>query len=420
MKELYPFQITGVDFLASHESALLADQMGTGKTIQTICAMNKIGARSVLILSPASVKYNWERELKDWFHEPLAPVQVIKRSDEKLGEAEIIICNYDLLTLGLLKQLKSRRFDVLVADEAHYLKNPRAKRTRAVLMRHGLIHNARYRWMLTGTPVMNRPIELYPMIMGLRRDIVAPWDNWYSFAKRYCSAFQDHFGGWNVRGASNVQELAQKLDGFMLRRTKAEVLPYLPAKQLQIIPLEPIEKFKYSGTAADAESDMALGDFSTLRKETALAKLPQCWKHIEDTLENVNKVIIFFYHRDVFAQLQAKYPDANYIYGGMTPEMKKWHVDQFVSNPKKRVMLIQFVAGGQGIDGLQAVCDTCIFVETSWTPAEIEQAIDRLHRIGQSNPVLAQFLVLQKSLEEIMVKTAKYKLEKIINPLTGG
>jgi len=422
MKKLFAFQITGVDFLASHEAALLADQMGTGKTVQAICAANKIHAQTILILCPASVKYNWERELKDWYEEPLVRVLVVKSSREVIPTAaDIIICNYDLLIGGtVLNQLKSRHFDVLICDEAHYLKNPRAKRTKHVLMRGGLIHNARYRWMLTGTPVMNRPVELYPMLMGLRRDLLAPWDNWYSFAKRYCAAFQDAFGGWNIRGASNIPELSQRLSQFMLRRTKAEVLPELPEKVMQIIPLEPISRFMYTGNAKQAEEEAQLSEFSTLRRETALAKLSQCWKHIEDTLDNTPKVIIFFYHKDVFKELQAKYPDATYIYGGMTPEMKKFQCDQFIQNPNKRVMLIQFVAGGQGIDGLQRVCDTCIFVETSWTPAEIEQAVDRLHRIGQSNPVLAQFLVLRKSLEEVMVRTAKHKLDKVINPLTGG
>lgn len=423
MKQLYPFQVTGVDFLASNKSALLADQMGTGKTVQTICAFNKLQTKRTLIITPASVKYTWANEIPEWSSEPLAPIQIIKSfRDTVMSDVAHIICNYDFIQTDskILKQLKTLKFDVLVCDEAHYLKNPRAKRTRGILMRNGLSERAEYRWMLTGTPVMNRPIELYPLLMGLRRDLIAPWDNWYSFAKRYCGAFQDQFGGWNVRGASNIPELAEKLKSFMLRRTKAEVLPFLPPKTIQIVPLDPIEKFKYSGTAASAESDMALGDFSTLRKETALAKLPACIKHIDDVLEDVPKIIVFFYHREVFKQLHAQYPDANYIYGGMTPEMKKWHVDQFQNDSSKRVMLIQFVAGGQGIDGLQKVCDTCIFVETSWTPAEIEQAIDRLHRIGQKNPVHAQFLVLQQSLEEVMVRTAKYKLEKIINPLTGG
>jgi SWI/SNF-related matrix-associated actin-dependent regulator 1 of chromatin subfamily A len=429
MKQLYPFQQTGVDFLASRTSALLADQMGTGKTVQAISALNKVNAKKTLILTPASVKYVWAEELPFWFHEPLAPIQIVNSFKTKIDpDATHIICNYDYLTpdSAVLKQLKSMMFDALICDEAHYLKNTRAKRTRAVLMAHGLIHRAQYRWMLSGTPVMNRPVELYPMLMGLRRDLLQPWDNWYSFVKRYCAAFQDSFGGWNVRGASNIPDLAQRLQAFMLRRTKAEVLPFLPAKQIQIVPLGPIQKFIYSGPNVDTDSLYAqMADMSTLRRETALAKMPACIEHIENVAQSVSKIVVFFYHREVFQALHAQWPDANYIYGGMTAEMKKFHSDQFIKNPDKQFIFVQFVSGGQGIDGWQRVCDTAIFVEASWNPAEIEQAVDRLHRVGQTNAVLAQILVLRKSLEEVIMREAKRKIDKVVNPLlttqnTGG
>lgn len=439
MNKLRPFQEIGVDFLITRKESLLADEMGLGKTAQAIKACEILKAKEVLIICPASVKINWSREINKWYDSPytyfiinssksdIFPFRIFIstiKSDKK--PTTFYIVNYDLIIKDIVfKNLKNIKFDVLICDEAHYLKNMESKRTKKILGKGGLVHNATYKMMLTGTPILNRPIELYPMLKVLASELIYPYNNYFKFALRYCGAYYDNLGYFNDKGASNIPELKEKLDLFMLRRLKKDVAKELPAKTLQKIELlitpaiQAVINEENNMSITDKEDyiDNPLGRFSSLRRKTALAKLPQCIEFIKDVLENKEKIVIFAYHREVIDTLTKELNPYGVVrlIGGMTAEAKQKAIDMYI-HTDFRIFIGQIQAAGQGIDGLQGATDYALFVESSWVPGEINQAVDRLHRMGQKNPVLAQFLVAEGTIESDMMDTV-IKKSKIINQL---
>ena len=426
MPELYPFQKEGVKFLTSRRSALLADVPGLGKTVQALKAVERINAQKVLVVCPAIVKLNWEREIRTWLKNP-GKIQIIqKRSDSPDPTARFIIINYDLLiSPSIFKTLIRMSFGVGIFDESHFLKNRTAKRTKAVLLRGGVASRCAYKYFLTGTPVLNRPVELYPVLKAAAPHIIEPYTSFDSFARRYCGAYWDGFQ-LVATGATNMDELCAKLSGgpnaFMLRRRKEEVLKDLPAKQYQMISLpaadaktkEIVKKeFTFSRDDARAVDISGTAEISILRHQLALSKLPMCIEHIKEVLESEPKVVVFAYHRDVIEKLWSSLLEyIPCVITGATSALKRQDaINAFQTEPLCRVFIGQIQAAGVGITLTAA--STVIFVESSWVPGEIEQAVDRCHRIGQKDSVLAQFLVIKDSLEEFMIKTIIEKREVI-------
>jgi SWI/SNF-related matrix-associated actin-dependent regulator 1 of chromatin subfamily A len=199
---LYPFQEEDVNNILMRKHTLLASELGTGKTVVAIEAINRTKARRVLCIVKASIKINWRRKLEEWLDSPREIQIVNKRTDIIEPFAEIIIVNYDLVIHShIFYQLKRMRFEWLFCDESHYLKNLKTKRTMAILSRNGLIHQTARSLMITGTPVLNRPSELYPILKVLAPDVIAPYNDYWAYAKRYCAAWMDGFG-LNDKGAS--------------------------------------------------------------------------------------------------------------------------------------------------------------------------------------------------------------------------
>ena len=191
--QLFPYQEEGVAFLTSRFHALLGDDMGLGKTIQVIASWDKLGVRSMMVICPSSVKYNWARQIAKWSDRRLVVFVVKDGSTEIPLRVNIIVVNYELLLRDkIFKQLVSRGqrvgYDAVVCDEAHYLKNRDAKRTKRVLGKDSFMHNARYKWMLTGSFLLNRPVESYPILSTLAPEVIAPHNSWEDFGKRYCGA----------------------------------------------------------------------------------------------------------------------------------------------------------------------------------------------------------------------------------------
>ncbi len=391
---LLPFQEYGVQFLSSRNHALLADDMGLGKTIQAIEVMNRLKAKSALIITPATVKYNWERELKEWLRRDLT-VQVVKDGATIISlDSDIVIVNYDLVIRPAIhRQLITRDFAIGICDEAHRLKNPRAKRTKAILAsKTALMGRCVYRYLLTGTPILNRPEELFIILRSLAPEKMGPYYSWPEYAKRYCNGhWQD--GEYVTTGASNLEELRDRLKGFMLRRTKQEVLKELPARREQVIYLNDL-KFPTD----------ELVPLATERRELGIHKIKSILSHVEDVLSGVDKVVVFAYHRQVIETLKrdlAAY-GPTIIYGGMSAENKQKNLFKFTETDESRVLIGQINAAGVGIDGLQRVCQHLIFAELEWSPGVMEQCIDRLRRIGQKGSVLVQYLIVPNSLEAVI------------------
>jgi SWI/SNF-related matrix-associated actin-dependent regulator of chromatin subfamily A-like protein 1 len=418
--QLYSFQKEGVRFLKANARALLAFDMGTGKTATSIVAAAEQNLQNVLVICPASVKYNWAKELKKWY--TTCPyIQVIEGRGAKINPTPgWTIINYDLLaTKKIFLQLINKHYDILILDEAHFLKNNRAKRTKCVYFPRGLKDRADRVWLLTGTPVLNRPVELYSHLKSLAPERLGHYTSYLDYCKRYCAARENRWG-WDVSGASNLEELSKVLDGFMLRRMKEDVLTELPDKIFQTIYLTATDKIKklVIKERGEYEKESILGALATCRRASGLAKVHLVVAHLENVLENKQKAVVFAYHRDVISAImescRAYKPVA---ITGNTPARKRQEaVEAFKMDPECRIFVGQIEAAGTGIDGLQDVCDTVLFAELSWVPGQMRQAIDRCHRIGQKNAVLVQFLVVAGSIDEEMARALGEK-EKVIDKI---
>ena len=423
---LYPFQQEGVDFLYAHSAALLADEQGLGKTIQAIRAFSELKARKVLIVCPASVKYNWQREIEKW--SPVwYNVQVLEGMYARIARwADVVITNYDLLlSPSIYEQIKQMEFAVGIFDEAHYLKTPASKRTRAILLRGGVASRCVFKWFLTGTPVLNRPVELYPLLKAAAPELIRPHHSEKAFGKRWCGGHyrtNEYGGEWWDKGATNIEELNEKLtrSGFMLRRLKSEVLDELPEKMYQILPISTkgLGQSRFlTWDKNDARrvnlSRLEPGELARFRHNLAIAKLSYVESHIHDLLATRSKLVVFAYHRDVLEHLERQFSGVGtaLIYGGISASERDRLVSDFQSNPSTHLFLGQITAAGTGITLTAA--DTAVFAEISWVPGEIFQACDRIHRIGQKNAVLIQFLVFENTLEEFMLRTVIDKKETI-------
>lgn len=419
-----PYQETGVRFLVDKKRALLADEMGLGKTIQAIGAINALtAAKTVLVVCPASLKLNWQRELLTWLCQSRT-VQIVNGRNCHLRNSDIIIVNYDLLIYPVIaKQLSERKFDVGIFDESHYLKGRKTKRTKAVLLKGGVASRCSRVWFMTGTPVLNRPVELFPVLRAAAPEVIAPYTTFAQYAYRYCAGWYDQATGimW-ADGATNVDELNERLQTFMLRRRKEEVLKDLPEKRFQIVPLSATAKAKkliakeMTWGIRDASYQTMpgdVGDIARHRHELALSKLDDCIEYIKDLMEDTEKLVIFAHHRDVIKKLEKDlaYYNPMSLTGDTPQQARQEAVDEFQYDPLVRIFIGQVQAAGVGITLTAA--STVVFVESSWVPGEIHQAVDRCHRIGQKNSVLAQFLVVEDSLEEHMLRTVIDKTRTI-------
>lgn len=439
-KALLPYQRAGVSFMLSHPKTLLADPMGLGKTIQVIGLLNVAPEiKDVLIVTPAGLRMNWARELKAW---DVHQRRIFILEDYLPDTSGVKIINYDKLK-KFHARLRSKVWDLIVLDEAHYLKNPGALRTQLVFGGKNVQGLQAKRWVsLTGTPILNRPAELWTHVraydpQGLGRD-------WLFYHQRYCDAKRVNVGGrmvWDVSGASNLEELSQALRArFMIRREKREVLSELPEKQRQIVLIEPEEEHKsalqsieaerafiqqfqqniedYEDIAALIKSSLPLVEFSKIseiRHVNALLKINYAAKLIVDGLDAEQKAVVFTWHRDV-AEKVAKAinaafnaPVASAVHGEQSPAHRQEIIDAFQTQEKPRVLVATMKAIGVGYNLTRA--DLAVFLEMSWTPADVEQAEDRLHRIGQKNHVLVQYIVFSDTLDAYIASSLARKSE---------
>lgn len=353
------------------------------------------------------------------------------------------------LNLRIVKSLHDRRFDLLIADECHFIKNPDAQRTRALIgnprkNKPGLVEYAAKKLFLTGTPLPNKPIELWPVL-----SVCSPRDfgNFRLFAKRYCAAHEEWVSEtkkvWNIDGASNLAQLQEKMRATcLIRRLKKDVLKELPPKTRQIIPLEPDEKAKKiiaeelsiwkkkfgqdmayvdqalslaretndEGAYTEAVQKLqyiqrvAFMEMAKVRHELATAKIPSVIKHIGRLFdEGCEKLICFAHHKDVIEAIHKEFKDTSVTFFGETAyEDRQPAVDAFQTDPKIKLFIGGITAAGVGLTLTAA--STAVFAELDWTPSTVTQAEDRAHRIGQKDAVLIQHLVYDGSLDAHMAK----------------
>jgi len=421
-----PFQYVGRDFLASRKQALLADQMRLGKSMQAVMAADKIGAKKLFITCPASVKINWTKEFDKW-STVRRTCQVVSGRNAKINPAaDVTIINYDLLPYeGIYEQLRLMHWDTAIVDEAHYLKGIESKRTEAMLIKkHGLLNNSDIIWSLTGTPVLNRPIELFPLLQGTAPWVIKPYNTYTTYAKHFCGGYWDGIQ-YVDRGATNTDELNRRLlSGFMLRRLRKDVLDEIP-KEYQIIYIPQgsarvkqliAQEFHWETEAASRlTGGFGEDPIATVRRELGEAMVPHALDHIDYMLTLENKIVVFAWHKSVIKALYASFVKSGYnpalIGGGMNPTQKDVSETKFREDPSCRVMLAQHISGGQGLDFCAA--KDIVNVEQDWTPGVMDQSGDRCSGFNQKYAVLCQYLVFQNSLSEHMMRVVIDKKDTI-------
>lgn len=424
--KLYPHQLTGVQWLLTHPRGGLFDDQGLGKTAQTIRAADLLHVNHpfarMLVLSPSAVAHNWQRETARW--SPNRRTQVITSSSQIVHrDADTVVVTHSLLLKKAIAD-QLRGFDVTVLDEAHFFRTPSAKRTRAFFLgADAIARRSRYCWCLTGTPMPNNPSELWAMLAGIAPDrLREPNGNLLSFSRfrdRYCVTVDTHYG-LKIVGAKNVPELKQRLDGFALRRLKTEALD-LPPVRWGVVALdgEEVATPETFDISEPGDNDLLAAvqrdaSFAAWRHASGLAKCDAAVELLKSDLESgMRKVVVFAHHLDVINRLHAGLREFNPVQltGATPPAARQAAVDHFQNDPQVRVFIAQLTAGGVGIT-LTAASDV-VFVEQSFVPGDNAQAADRVHRIGQTMPVLVRFLSLAGSVDEVLVEILARKTEMI-------
>jgi SWI/SNF-related matrix-associated actin-dependent regulator 1 of chromatin subfamily A len=455
----FPYQVEGARFLLQKTGALLADEMGLGKTVQVLLAVNsdpKIN--KVLVFCPASVKLNWVREANRWLVRPFEVRYLSGKTPEPIflpkDRGLFVVINYDIAD-AWSRELSKVHWDMLVLDEAHYLKNRKAVRTRAILGEEKNIGFQSPIWAekkiaLTGTPIVNRPAEVWPVLAWIDRKA---WGSFWTYARRYCNLHHNGYG-WDASGASNLEELSRKLSRYMLRRRKDEVLKDLPPKIRQVLELPPnsatsliakerelwdryseeLAKAKAAVEIARAESEEELKEalsrlralvriyfqeMSLVRHQLALAKVPKALEHIQDVLESKDKVVVWVHHRDVAEAVFEGLKEYNpvMVLGGSSAEARAEAVKRFQEDKDVRVFIGGITAAAEGIT--LTASDIAVFIELDWRPGKLLQAEDRIHRIGQTRNVVIQYLVFDGSLDSHMARKLAEKMEIISRAVDG-
>ena len=454
-----PFQKVPILYALENKNMLLSDEMGLGKTIETIGVINSDpGIATALIVCPNSLKLNWKAELQTWLTREYR-VEVAS-SQHFPNDYNILIINYDICWRYQM-QLRERIWDLLVLDEATYIKNSKAQRTISILGgKRGKsdkvlpLQAARHIY-LTGTPIPNRPVEGWTLFHSLAP---AVFDSWWAYVHRYCDAHNNGFG-MDTSGASNLDELRTKLrQTIMVRRLKKDVLKDLPPKRRMIIEVPPTAgsvKNKVDKEIATYQSGLArlkglqkavelakadedeshyktavktlrsatsalFSEISKLRHDTAVAKIPFVTDFLKDTLdEGAAKIIVFAHHHDVIHGICEAFPGVSVsLTGEDSTALRQESVERFQKDPSCKLFVGSILAAGFGLT--LTASSHVVFAELDWVPGNVTQAEDRAHRIGQKDMVLVQHVVFNDSLDARMAKILVAKQEVIDRALDHG
>lgn len=486
--KLWGYQHAGVEYIIEMKSAFLGDDQGTGKTIQALAAIHHTQAFPVVIFCPSSVAINWAKEAAKWLpslgpmqdisickgHKPDTVLKPIKTSGLVIPvnkyDAKILICGYAIASYHA-DLLFVRDNVTVICDESHYIKNPEAKRTAAIFK---CVKEATYRWLLTGTPMKSRPLELEAQLKAL--GYLDQFGGSWKFRHRYCDPRHDGYG-WSFKGASNMDELREKLRSMcMIRRLKKDVLPDLPPKIWSDIPVEIDNRKEYERAAKDiieyiyqkvledpsywnevvnqieeggipipdgawksedqaafvrkylremakdksatASRAIHLVEISVLRQLSAQGKFSGMAEFLESLLESGEKVVIFASHKKIQHELRELFPGSAHVLGEDSMETRQRNIESFQQDGGPQVIVCSLQAAGEGITLTAA--SNLVFVEQGWTPGQMDQASDRIHRIGQeADSVNIYNMIGVDTIDEYMVSLINRK-RKVIHEITDG
>lgn len=428
-KQLFPYQQEGIDKMtAIHGGILLADEQGLGKTPQVAALARQQGLFPLLIVCPASLKNNWERELRDW-----AKVEslILSGKDPQPLPDDLppaVICNYDIL-YEQQTVLMNVPWKCIAFDEAHNLSNRSAKRTKAAKRLSRLTTKV---IGISGTPLMNRPADFWPILNIIRPEL---YPSWQAFAWKFCDPKKTRWG-WEYKGATNLQELHQAIQPFTIRRKKEDVLK-LPDKHRIVVQMplsDPKElqsaeddfvawltKNSRSGSVEKAKKAEAVTKLGALLRLTAKLKcrsiVEWCQKFLEEN--PTQKLIVFAIHKNMIDVLERRiYPEGTVVIDGSVPSKKRQAiVDSFQHDPKTRLMVANIKAAGVGLTLTAA--SNIAFAELWWAPSAVDQADARTHRIGQNSECTSWFLIAPNTLEE-KIAEALQKKQQVADAVIDG
>jgi len=435
--ELYPYQKIGVEFfIRNGGKAILADTMGLGKTLEALAYVAHRELDKTLVICPASVKYAWENEVKKWTK--LKPIVIDSKTEltsQLFADNNIFIINYDILK-RFVNELTTTRFDCLICDEFHYIKNPVAQRTKYV---KSIAKNIESVLLLSGTPLLSRPVELFN---GLQLMDPEEFNDYYLYTKRYCAAHQGRFG-WDVSGSSKIDELQERINKYFLRRMKENVLKELPPKRFIDYPVEldPVQYRNYKlvensfvkylkeiKKKKKEEIDRtlqasALVQLNELRQITSNGKLYSAKYVINSIIDAGEKVVVFSVYNKPLEDLKEEFGDSAVILTGKTNNEKRAEIiKSFQEDDSKKIFLGGIKSGGVGITLTRAT--NVLFIDYSYLPSDHKQAEDRIHRIGQTaDSVTIYQLYAKNTIDERMreILTEKQKLfDTIFNNKTSN
>jgi len=422
-------QKVAIEKLLANNKFILADDMGLGKTTAAVIASMESGAKKVLIVCPASLKINWDREIKNYTDRKVLIVE-----GRKWGSTfDYYIINYDILKnyhtteksedSDDFKLLVNEKFDLAIVDEAHYVSNTTANRTRLL---NDVLDTIPKVWLLTGTPMTSRPINYFNLLKIVDSPLTL---NWQSYVRRYCKGYQFNVGNrkvWNTSGASNLDELRERTKAYVLRRMKTDILD-LPEKIITPVFVEltskmydeELEEFtRISNDKKDNETiSVTLNRLMKIRQLIAYEKIQYTCELIDKCLDQGKKVIVFTNFTISLEMIHEKYKKNSVILNGsMSKEKKQESVDKFQNEDKIKIFISNIVAGGVGIT--LTAGEVVIMNDLSFVPAHHSQAEDRAYRYGQKNSVLVYYPVFENTVEKIIYNILQKK-KGIIDQVMG-
>lgn len=410
---LLPFQRVGVAYALKMRRCLIADEMGLGKTVQALATLEAASAFPAVVVCPASLKLNWLREAKKWL--PVRDCRILGKDVEAdIREADVLILNYDILHKHV-PALLLRQVQGVVFDESHYVKKFGTRRTKACL---DLSRSIPIRLCLTGTPILNRPVELASQLAILGR--LARFGGWREFTNRYCDPCYGYGGHLDLSGASNTRELAALLrDGCMIRREKKDVLAQLPAKRRVTLRFDIEGRRNYNceeGCVFAGRGLPPLPEVERLKQIAARGKMEAVFEWIENFLSSGEKLVVFAHHVEIQNALLERFPGAARILGEDSPVERQSDVDRFQNDAACNLIVCSLSVGGVGFN-LHAASNVA-FVELGWNLATHEQSEDRLHRIGQRRSVTAYYLLAAGTIDEDIEAMVESK-RAVVESVTG-
>jgi len=428
---LRPFQNIGVSFIdAKNGRCLIADQMGLGKTITALAYLQlHKELRTAIIVVPASLKLNWLRETFNWI--PNSQAEVLTGRTPYKTTGKILILNYDILEAWVPYLIKIKP-KILIMDEVHCIKNGAAKRTKAAKKLGKVVEHI---IGLSGTPVLNRPIEIYNAVSMIDPTVLG---SYFVFTKRYCDA-KKSIWGTNVQGASNVEELHRKLTStVMLRRLKVNVAKDLPDKQTAFVPIELDNWAEYvyaernfikwvsetKGTAAAIRASNAetLGQINALKQLAVKGKMANVISWIEEFIDSGEKLVLFCTHTATIDAIMTAFPKISVRYdGGVNQSNRDKAVTSFQTDVRIKLFVGMLDAAGNpaGVGLTLTAAWSTATIEYQYTPGVHDQADDRIHRIGQKNACTNYKLIAAGTIEE-KIAALLDKKRQIVDGILDG